>query len=242
MKEFTLMYLVNLALRRIWTLILSAVVFAAGAFCYCNFLASPQYTATASVLVTNGGSITSNNNGVGSVATTDISASIYLVETVVDILNTSDIFKLLADEPGVDYTYTELKKMATVSSREDNSMFVDIKFKAGSEKEAAELVNKLVVLAPEYITKFIPNSNVAVASSADKGVMVYPKTLYTVIIAGFLGAVLAFVVVLIMDSLDQAISSEEDFTQNYTIPLIGVVPDFESLGVMGNTNHQKGGR
>ncbi len=210
--------------------------------CFCKFLATPAYTATASVLVTNGGIIVQESyNGSESVNTTDITASINLVDTITDILETSDIFKQLSNEADVDYTYSDLKNMATVSGRTDNSMFVDVKFKASSEKEATELVNKFVSLAPEYITKFVPYSNVAVASTADKATMVYPKTMSTVMIVALVGAVLAFAIVLLIDSFDQAILGEEDFTSHYSIPLIGSVPDFESIGIIGSNNYQKGG-
>ena len=68
-------------------------VFAAGAFGYCKFLATPEYTATASVLVTNGGiMVQESTNGQDTISTTDITASINLVDTVTDILETSDIY------------------------------------------------------------------------------------------------------------------------------------------------------
>ncbi|MBR4073399.1 MAG: hypothetical protein IKK24_05575 [Clostridia bacterium] len=243
MKEFTLMYMFNLALNRIWALLLAAFFFAAAAFCFCEFLATPAYNATASVLVTNGGIIVKDNYDASeSVNTTDITASISLVDTITDILETSDIFKQLAEETNGAYSYSELKQMATVSRRTDNSMFVDVSFKAESSKEATELVNAFVALAPDYITNFVPYSNVAVASTADKAVMVFPRTALTVVIVGVLGAVLAFGVVLLIDTLDQAISGDEDFTTHYDIPLIGTVPDFESIGIIGaNSNYQKGG-
>ena len=237
------MYMFNLAMRRIWALILSAFFFAAAAFCFCEFLATPAYTATASVLVTNGGIIVKDSyNDSESVNTTDITASINLVDTITDILETSEIFKQLAIQTNGRFSYSDLKAMATVSGRTDNSMFVDVSFKAESAKEATELVNAFVSLAPDYITNFVPYSNVAVASTADKAILVFPKTAITVVIMGVLGAVVAFAVALIIDSLDQAISGDEDFTSHYDIPLIGSVPDFESIGIIGtNSSYQKGG-
>ena len=71
--------------------------------------------------------------------------------------------------------------------------------------------------------------------------MVYPKTMSTVMIVALVGAVLAFAVVLLIDSFDQAILGEEDFTSHYNIPLIGSVPDFESIGIISSNNYQKGG-
>lgn len=242
MKEISLMYLLDLALRRLWALILAAVVFATAAFCYCKFLATPQYTATASVLVTNGGIMTkTDNDGNETISTTDISASINLVDTVMDILETSEIYKKLSDQFDNEYSYRQLKSRTSISSKADHSMFVDVSFRASSPEEATKMVNAFVELTPEYIVEFVPYSNVAVAATADSAALVFPRTTTTSALAGIVGAVLAFAIALLVDSFDQAIAGESDFTKNYDIPLIGSIPDFESIGVVNSSNYyQKG--
>ena len=242
MKDISLMYLFDLALRRIWVLILAAVVFAAAAFGYCKFLATPQYTATASVLVTNGGIMTkSDTEGDETISTTDISASINLVDTVMDILETSEIYKKLSESIDGEYSYQQLKSKTTISSKADHSMFVDVTFRAESPKEATEIVNAFVELTPEYIVEFVPYSNVAVAATADSAALVFPRTTTTITIAGLVGAVIAFAISLLIDSFDQAILGESDFTSHYDIPLVGSIPDFESMGIVSSSNYyQKG--
>ena len=242
--DFSLMYFLNLAIRRLWALLLAAVLFATGAFCYCKFLATPQYTATASVLVTNGGIIVQESiNGTESVNTTDITASIHLVDTVIDILKTSDIYKQLAEDINNKYSYAALRGRASISEKSTSSMFVDVSFKASNPEEATILVNKFVALAPEYITKFVPYSNVAIAATADSASLVFPRTTTVCMLAALVGIAVAFIIVLLIDSFDQAILGEKDFTSHYDIPLIGSVPDFESMGVVSssNYNYQKGG-
>lgn len=235
MNDISLMYLLQLAWRRIWALAIALIFFATCAFCFCKFLATPAYTATASVLVTNGGTITNESAATSSesVNGTDITASLNLANTIVDILKTSDIYKQLADKMTTDYTYQDLLGKATVTRRNEDTLFVDIRFRAATGKEAILLANTFVSIAPDYITKYIPYSNAMTASTADKAEKVYPRTAFTTAVAGFVGAVLAFVIVLIIDSFDQAIKGEEDFTDNYDIPLLGTVPDFENTAVMG---------
>lgn len=249
MNEITIMYLLKLAWRRIWALILAMVIFAGAAFAYCELLATPKYTATASVLVTNGSITTTNSiqNGVeaesNSVKTTDISASLYLADTIIDILTTSDIFKQLSTSMGDKYTYDQLRSMATVSRKGDDTLFVNVSFSASTADEAIMLANAFVKLAPDYITKYIPYSNAMVAATADSAAEVYPRTLITTAVAGMLGAVLAFAGVFIIDSMDHALNGEEDFVSRYDIPLLGSVPDFENtvMNSSGNYNYKKGG-
>lgn len=242
MRDISLMYLFNLAVRRIWILILAAIVFAVGAFCYCEFVATPVYTATASVLVTNGGiMVQESTDGKETISTTDITASINLVDTVTDILETSDIYKELAKSTGEKYTYSQLKGRTTISSKTDHSMFVDVSVTASNPDEATMLVNAFVKLTPEYIVEFVPYSNVAVAATADSATLVFPRTTTMIALAAVVGIVLAFAVALLIDSFDQAILGEKDFTSHYDIPLVGSIPDFESLGIVSTSNYyQKG--
>lgn len=247
MNDITITYLLKLAWHRIWALILALVVFAAAAFAYCEFLATPRYNATAKVIVTNGSIITSaiqsdgTIKGSSSVSGTDISASLNLANTVKDILTTSDIFKQLSDSIDNKYTYKELRHMATVARGGDDTLIVNVSFTASNDKEAIKLVNAFVALAPDYITKFIPNSVAMVADTADTATETFPRTMITTAVVGVVGAVLAFAAVFVIDSMDHAIDGEEDFANRYDVPLLGSVPDFGNTVVISNNYYKKGG-
>ena len=47
-------------------------------------------------------------------------------------------------------------------------------------------------------------------------------------VAGVVGAVASYVVLFILESMNRAIKGEEDFTNNFDVPLLGAVPDFEN--------------
>lgn len=242
MKELSLMYFLNLALRWLWVIILVMIVFGASAFGYCEFLATPQYKATASVLVTNGAIMQDATEEKDTVNSTDISASISLIDTVMDILKTPEIFKELSNEIDNRYSYGALKSRFTVTEKSNRSMFVDISFIANSPEEATELVNKFAALTPDYITKFVPYSYVAIAANADNASLVYPKTTTFIMMAALVGAAITYIVVFIIDSLDHAVLGEKDFASKYDIPIIGTVPDFESVGVIASSNQANGGK
>lgn len=240
MNELTLLYFLNLAWRRLWAIILAAAVFGACAYSFCSFFATPSYRATASVLVTNGTIITAEPGTTpgSSVSGTDITASLSLANTISDILQTPGIFKQLANVLDGQYHYRELMGRANIKRRGSETLVVDVSFSATTEEEAIRIANSFIELAPEYIMEFIPNSNAAVLANADKAVNTYPRTFTTTIISAFAGALLAFVVAFIFDSLDQTINGEDDFKACFEIPLLGMVPDFENAGVIDTS---KGG-
>lgn len=227
-KTINIMDLVMLALRHIWIIILAAVVFAAGAFSYCKFFVTPSYSATASILVTNGAVTTSYDETTGKIASSDISASLYLSYTVVDILNTPDIYKKVADQLGKDYNYQGLMSSSSIARRSEETLFIDVTFSSTDPKEAMRIANKFVEIACGYIPEFIPSARANVASTAIKAAMTYPRTLMTTGVAGVVGAVVAYIVLFIIESMNRAIKGEEDFTSNFDVPLLGAVPDFEN--------------
>ena len=230
-KAINIMDLVLLAWRRLWIIILTAIVFAAGVFSYCKFFVTPSYSATASILVTNGAVTTSYNETTDKVSGSDISASLYLAYTVVDILNTPDIYKKVADQLGGGYEYQNLMARSWVARRSEETLFIDITFSSTDPKEAMRVANKYVEVACGYIPEFIPSSRAMVASTAIKAVMTYPRTMSTTAVAGLVGAVAAYIILFIIESLNRSIKGEEDFTANFDVPLLGAVPDFEPLSL-----------
>lgn len=241
-KTINIMDLVMLAWRRIWVIILAAIVFASAAFSYCKFLLTPSYSATASILVTNGAVITSYAETTDKISGSDISASLYLAYTVVDILNTPDIYKKVADQLGKEYSYQGLMGASSVARRSDDTLFIDITFSSTDPKEAMRIANKFVEIACNYIPEFIPSARANVASTAIKAAMTYPRTMMTTGVAGVVGAVAAYVILFIIESMNRAIKGEEDFTSNFDVPLLGAVPDFENAEGSGyRKSKRKGG-
>lgn len=240
MRELSLMYLLNLAWRRIWALIAAFVLLAGIAFCYCEFAATPVYSARASVLVTNGGSISNGElENTQSVANNDITASVNMIQTVVDILKTPDIYKQLATKLNNKYSYQQLMGKCNVVSRSDDTMFIDVSFSSSTPEEAKRLVNAFVELAPDYISDPIPysHSKYYTTESASK---TYPVTSQLTIIFGLVGVVITYGVVLLIDSFDRAIKGEEDFVSRFDIPLLGTVPDFEAASASTHSSYKGG--
>ena len=205
------------------------MVCGAAAFCYCNYFVQEKYSATGSVLATNGGSVFSESNDKLSVQGTDINASINLSTTIVDILKTPDIYKQLAEELNGKYQYSQLKSWASVTKRSEYSMFIDIKFETNNREEAIIITNTFLELAPDYINQFIPNSSSTAVSMADSAYKTSPKTASTTLFAILIGAVLCYLIVYLVSLNNITIQNEEDFKDRYNIPILGNIPNFTEV-------------
>ncbi len=231
MQEYSIMYFLRLAWKRLWVLVLSFVIFSIGAFSYCKIIATPMYSAKSSVLLTNGAIVTQDSTSSYNsdrVNSADISASVNLTYTVVEILKTPDIYKKLAEKTDGKYSYGTLMSMATVEKRDDYSIFIDISFKSTNGNEAVTLANDFAEIACDYLPEYIPNAILKISSPSFNYSKVYPRTLSTVFIAGVIGAAISFGLVFIIDASNKAIRGEEEFLEKYDIPLLGSIPDFEN--------------
>lgn len=227
-KSINITDLLMLAWHRLWIIVLSAVCCAAIVFTYCKFFVIPRCSSTASIIVTNGAVTTSFNETSDKVSGSDISASLYLAYTVVDILNTPDIYKKVADQLGDGYEYQNLMGRSSVARRTEDTLFIDVTFSSTDPKEAMRIANKFVEISCEYIPEFIPSARAMVASTAIKATKTYPRTMTSTFVAGVVGAVAAYAIVFIIELMNRSIKGEDDFTANFEVPLLGSVPDFEN--------------
>lgn len=247
MNNISLISLLKLALKHIYVLILAGVVFAAVAFSYCKFVAVPKYSATGSILVTNGSIINDTQSSATSstssrnVSYTDINASLQLADTINDILNTNDIYKELSNEDSNRYTYSNLKSRSSVRRRSSESLFIDVTFVASTPEEALRLTNKFLNLTPDYVKNYIPSANTAIATQPDRAGKTYPRTSLYTLAAGFCGVIIAYAIVYIISLTNNSINDEDDIVNHYDIPVLGNVPDFANAKSKEYSAYKKGG-
>ncbi len=233
MNEISLSYLLKLALRRLWILIIAAVVFGGATFAYLSIAVTPQYRASGSIIVTNGAIIAQSEEGRNStknISGSDISASLNLADTIVDLLKTRDIYKKLETELNGEYTYTSLQHMSSIAKRNEDTLFIDISFTGTDPDDVIEITNKFLELTPNYISEAIDGAKGKVASTAEGSAKTYPRTFFSTSLMAVLGFAIAYVIALIVDMLDHAIKSEDDFRSRFDLPILGTIPDFDIAG------------
>ncbi len=227
MKEIDLTKLLKLLLEHIIPIIISGLVCAAIIFGYCMFFVTPTYRTTTSILVNNGG-LSQVGPSTNSVSGSDISASLYLVSTCSDIIESDNIYKDLAKALNNKYSYYYLKNSFSANPRGDGSLLIDITTSGTNPEEIKEIANTFLEIAPTFICNNIRNVDVKVLANADNAVKTGPRTLFNTVTAFFIGAVgCAFVYIVIYLSKN-TIESEDDFKARYEIPLLGTVPVFET--------------
>ena len=242
MQDISIMYLFHLAWRRIWLIIIAACIFAMTTFAYCKFVVSPRYSAQSTIYVTNGninmGDSQKDEDSATGLSGTDVSSSIYISYTIIDVLNRSDVYREMANSPEYNgrYDYGKLQGMINVSpSSQDKSMVINISATSTDLDEAIKVSSDFAEFCETYIPEKI-DSNIKVASSYDKASNVYPRTYMSTFVAFIVGAAAAFIIAFLVDISDQSIRGEDEFINQYDIPLLGSIPDFDN--VLTSTNYK----
>lgn len=227
MNNYNLLFMLKLAAKHWKALVLSAVITAALAFSYFNFIATPMYSATGSIVVTNGTIISDSGyiSDKDKLENSDIVASLNFVDTVVDMLKTPKVYKKLSEEIGGKYDFATLKAKTTVERRSDTTLFVDVSFTASSPKEAVGIVNSYFKVAPKCISESFPNATSTVMP-ADTAKSMYPSNFIIILFGGILGAVIVFIIIFLVYSSNPVVRDEESFREHLSIEVIGTVPDF----------------
>lgn len=225
--------LFTVLLRRIWAIILAALIAAGIAFSYTYFLVTPLYRAN-TLLYVNNSSISVGNSSV-SISTSDLNASSRLVNTYVVILKSRSVLNEVIEAADLNYSYSTLSGMITASSVNSTEV-LSITVTAPSPSEAEKIANTIAEILPQKIADIINGSEARIVDYAVVPASRYsPSYTKNTSIGGLIGAALSVVVIVLMYLFDENIHSEDYLSQVYPdIPVLAVIPNMDP-------NRQRGG-
>lgn len=257
MNNITIEYLFQLLLRRIWIVIVSGILCGIIAFSYCSLFATEIYSATAKVIIGNGAfnfgeedeenvDLSSDISSIASVTShkisgSDIQSSMYLANTCKELLQAQPIYERLAEALGQDKSsYGAFKGSISVDLASEDSIFITITASSTSPEKAVEMANTFASLTPKYLNEYMPLADVGVTDTASHAAKTAPRTVFYTGILTVAGAIVSYLIALIFDMNDKTIKGETDFTQTYTIPILGTVPDFDNPTAMSTGGYGNG--
>ena len=224
--EINIFELINLLIRKLWILVLSAIACAGLAFCYSFFSLTPLYTSTTSVYINNSSVAGFENKTTSS----DISAAESLVNNVVAIVESRSVLNLVYEDLGRKFAPEDLKNMLTATGK-TNTVMVEISVECDNAENAQKIANSFVKCAQQRVKDIIEYSSIAIVDEPN-----LPKTTSfpnhkTYIILGLLaGLVISAIAVVVVDILDTRIDSAQDFEETFPdISIIGIIPNTEEV-------------
>lgn len=220
MKETITLQDILKIVRENFLFIISFTLFAALVTAFISiFVLKPTYEAETQILV-NQKNIEQPHLGVQQVET-----DLRLINTYNIIITSSAILSKVINKLDLNVTPEVLMDQITVSSA-NNSQVVNINVVDKQAELAVDIANTIAGVFQEEIQVLMTVDNVNILSVAQldkEPVPIAPnKTLY-IVAASFIGFVISAALIIIVESLDTTIKTEQDIEELVGLPIIGLI-------------------
>ena len=235
-NELTLADLLNVALKRIWILLIAAVIGGLAAMYYSNFLVVPKYHSSSKFYVD-----TQNSASAADVTIVDQQRNTayarMIVGSYIDILNTNNFTRYLADNLdstnlSKEYNYAQLYGAISYNYTEDTESFT-VTVVADTPEDAYAIAQRIQDEAEPYLITMRHAAKGTIKVIDDARLEKNPINLRTslnIILGAFIFAVIAFIIVFIIEINDVRIKSEKDVSEIFELPILGIIPEYMSSG------------
>ena len=216
-----------------WKLIVClALVFAIASGVYTIYFVTPMYRATSIIYVLSPESIVNLSSlQLGNALTSDY----------IKVFDMWEVHEEVISNLGLDYTYTQLRKMLSVTNT-SNTRMLDISVTSPSPAEAATISNEYAKVASEYIheTMAIDKPNI-MSVALEPTNPISPNRVRNIALGFILGGLLAAGIVILRFLMDDKIKTAEDIRQYAGLATLAVVPiqDEEEQDIKKNKKNQR---
>lgn len=219
------------SLRRHLILILAiTVLFGAASFLFTRFMITPKYTSTAKMIAI------SNQARTNDIYTSaEHTAAVALVNTTAEIIKTESILNEASErlsKQGLNYSVESLKKMISISAENETEVFRLIV--SGTRKnDVAMIANTIADVANERVSEITGAGGTKLLESAVTPTsQSSPNVMRNTVLGALVGFVLIALFVILRDLYDTTIWTEDDLTNHYKYPVLGLIPQLsdEEMG------------
>ena len=223
-ETIDLLELLGVVRRHIVALLLTTVLAAADGFAVSKFLMTPQYQASALMIVNTRQDTTAN------VTSDQLNSASKLVSTYSIIVKSDTVLNQVIANLGLNMSYETLAGKVGVAAVDDTQV-MEITVTDANPDGARQVCEQITQVAPDAILTAVEAGSVKVISAASVDPdPVSPNVMRNTAIAGVLGLVVCLGVLFLQVLLDNKINTEEDVTKQLGLNVIGVIPDYENGG------------
>ena len=221
--EIDLLHIAKLLWQKIWLIACAGILCGVIGFSAARFGMAPQYQSSV-MLYVNGSSVSIGSTAL-SISTGDLSVARALVNTYKVIMNNRTTLEKVIRQSGVKYNYAQLSRMITADSVNSTEV-MRVTVTCGDPYEAALIANTIADVLPARVSDIMDGSSMRIVDSAVPNLQkVSPSITKYAAIGMLLGILVACLILVVKDLLDDVIHSEDYLTANYDIPVLAAVPD-----------------
>ncbi|OXS79163.1 hypothetical protein B1B05_05150 [Domibacillus enclensis] len=189
-------------LARRWAVITAITLFfTASAGLISFFVLSPEYEATAKVLVNEINAETATDTGDAATSFYQMETSFKLFETFMVIAQSPQVLDKVVDNLGLRDSYSQMSEKVAID-RVGESLVIEIKANASNPNEAVNIVNEISKVLNQEISKIYGENQLSVLKTGGEGDVVTPvnpKPMLNMIAAFLAGLVISVVVASLLE-------------------------------------------
>lgn len=213
---------IMLLLRRIWSqkliIVLTTLVFTAGALMYSLFIATPKYNSTTRVYVVN------QKKDNQAITTQDVQLGTLLVKDYKEIILSNSVMSDVVSKNKLQITSGELAKKISVDAPKDTRI-ISITVTDKDPQKARDLANAVREVSADKIKEVTKIEDVTTLEQAEAALTPSsPNVFKNSVLAALLGFILAVGGVVLIELMDDRIKRPEDIEETMNLVLLGVIP------------------
>lgn len=221
-NQIDIISLMMVMLKKIWIIILAALVVGGACFSGAKFLITPTYQASFTAYVNNR---SQQSNYQDTISSNDLTAVEKLVSAYSKTITSRNILQSAASRAGMDDEYDVLAEMVSTQVESDTGI-VHVYVVDTSPESAYQLAKSIAKVAPELIPDIIEGSSMKIIDMPTLPDSIYkPSYLKWTAIGVLLGGMLAAAYIMIRVLMDDKVKNENDLESRFSLPVVGVIPD-----------------
>ena len=225
-REIDLLQIWNVFKSKLIYILLASLIMAAMFFGVSKFLLTPKYKAETSIIIRQNTENNANNN----MEINDLKFNQELVNTYSEIIKTRGIADLVIKNLNLDMTHDDFKEMVSVSTKNNTEIFT-VSVVDTIPERAMHIANETTIVFKEAVKEIMKIDNVQILDKAIKPeTAVSPKVNMNTVLGALVGFMLASLVFILKELMDNTIKSADDITETFDIPVLGVIPDNKQMG------------
>lgn len=217
--------------KRILWVIAAVVIAVAASAIITQFFITPQYQASCWLFVNTFSSDSSYTQN--QISATQLQAATQLANTYIQMLRSETVLNDVSGELGGAYSPQQLSQMISASVITDTQILV-VTVTNPDPEQAAQIANAVAQVAPASIQSFVEGSSVTVPQYASVPTAPSSPSMSRNLMIGFLvGLVVGVGAALVAYFLDTRVTQQDNLSEIYGYPLLGIIPNMDSDMVVG---------
>lgn len=220
--EYSLSEIFSILFKRVWIIVLCAVIATVGTFIVTKYIIDEKYTASVSMYVA------PNSANVDVLASlSELNYAQEVVNTYIEILRTNSFMTSVAYTSGLGYSQKDLAEMVEINAVNNTEIFM-VQVVTEDPNDSLILANTIAQMAPQKIIEIKDADAVRVVDPAILPLEPSsPNVLMNTAIGLALGLMAGVMLAFLLEMLDKRVKNEDDIVKRYNIPVLGSVPRFE---------------